>query len=361
MTMKALILAVTFLFSSSAWANVDEFLSPLSKLPPGERQKKLIEGAKKEGEVVLYSSSGIEEIRAITKAFAKKYPSVNIRFVRHGGSQLFNVAVMEFKARKYIADVYWAGVSTLGPIVKDEKPMLARYLSPERKAVADEYKDREGYWTTTRISVSIFAYHAKAVPADKVPKTFPDLLDPFWKGKLAVDTNPGRFPLLLVERTGWAAAEAYLKKLAQQDLKIHRGRSARMQLILAGEILGSLDINADNIVEMQLQGAPLEYAVMDPTLLSLTSIAMSQKSPHPHAAALFYDFILSKEGQEELSKENNVPIRDDVEAAAKELVRRLKEARAQKKLVVQSPGTYDPAAEEKLDRLYIDILVKKAK
>ena len=359
--MKTLVLALALIFSVSAWADVDEILSPLSKLPPAERQRRLIEGAKKEGEVVLYSSSGIEEIRSITKAFAKKYPSVRIRFVKQGGSQLFNVAVMEFKAQKYLADVYWAGVSTLGPMVKDEKSMLARYLSPERQAVADEYKDREGYWTTTRISVSIFAYHAKTVPAEKVPKTFSDLFDSFWKGKLAVDTNPGRFPLLLVERMGWAGAESYLKKLSQQDLKIHRGRSARMQLILAGEILGSLDINADNIVEMQLQGAPLEYAMMDPTLLSLTSIAMSQKSPHPQAAALFYDFILSREGQEELSRENNVPIRDDVEASAKELVRRVREARIQKKLVVQSPGNYDPVADEKMDRLYIDTLVRKAK
>jgi iron(III) transport system substrate-binding protein len=359
--MKTLVLALALISPVSAWADVDQILSPLSKLPPAERQRRLVEGAKKEGEVVLYSSSGIEEIRSITKAFAKKYPAVRIRFVKQGGSQLFNVAVMEFKAQKYLADVYWAGASTLGPMVKDEKSMLARYLSPERQAVAEEYKDREGYWTTTRISVSIFAYHAKKVPAEKVPKTFSELLDPFWKGQLAVDTNPGRFPLLLVERMSWVGAESYLKKLSQQDLKIHRGRSARMQLILAGEILGSLDINADNIVEMQLQGAPLEYAMMDPTLLSLTSIAMSQKSPHPQAAALFYDFILSREGQEELSRENNVPIRDDVEASAKELVRRVREARIQKKLVVQSPGSYDPASDEKLDRLYIDTLVRKSK
>lgn len=356
-----MILVLALIFPVSTWANVEDLLAPLNKLSSAERQRRLIEGAKKEGEVVMYSSSGIEEIRSITKAFAKKYPSVRIRFVRHGGSQLFNVAVMEFKAQKYLADVYWAGVSTLGPMVKDEKSMLARYVSPEREAVADEYRDREGYWITTRISVSIFAHHAQRVPAERVPKTFADLLDPFWKGNLAVDTNPGRFTLLLVERMGWTGAEAYLKKLAQQDLKIHRGRSARMQLILAGEILGSLDINADNIIEMQLQGAPLGYAMIDPTLLSLTSMAMSQKSPHPHAAALLYDFILSKEGQEELSRENNVPVRDDVEARAKDLVRRVREARAQKKLVIQSPGNYDSATDEKLDRLYIDILLKKAK
>jgi iron(III) transport system substrate-binding protein len=338
---------------------MEQFLAEVNKLPAAERQKKLIAGAKQEGEVMLYSSSGLEEIRAITKLFAKKHPFINARFNRKGGSQLFNVAQLEFKGNKNIVDVYWAGHSTLGPMIKENKSMLARYLSPERAAIPEEYRDKEGFWTATRISVAIFAYHSQRVPKDKVPKIFADLLDPFWKGKLAVDTNPGRFTAIVVERMGWDKAKEYHQKLGQQNLKIHRGRSARMQLILAGEVLGSLDINADNIVEMQLQGAPLEYAMMDPTLLSLTSVAMPHQSPHPHAATLLYDYILSKEGQELLAQEKNVPVREDVELAVKTLGQRMKEARAQKKFVVDSPDTYDPAAEEKYDRLYIDTLVKK--
>lgn len=360
--MRTLLLILSLvLIPASASADMEKFLAELTRLSPPERQKKLVEGAKKEGEVMLYTSSGLEEVRAITKLFGKKYPFINTRFMRKGGSQLFNVSLLEFRGQKYLVDVYWAGFSTLGPILQEEKRMLVPYLSPERASIPEEYMDKEGYWTATRISVAIFAYHSGMVPADKVPKVFPDLLDPFWKGKLAIDTNPPRFPGMLVERMGWEAAESYMKKLAQQDPKLHRGRSARMQLILAGEVLGSLDINADNIVEMQAKGAPLEYAIMDPTLLSLTSVGMPSKSPHPHAAALLYDFILSKEGQQELARENNVPVREDVELKAKELGRRMKQARAQKLFTIQSPGTYDPAEEEKLDRLYIDIFVKKTK
>jgi iron(III) transport system substrate-binding protein len=268
---------------------------------------------------------------------------------------------MEFRGQKHIVDVFWAGHSTIGPILRLEKAMLARYLSPERAVLAEEYKDKEGYWTATRMSVAIFAYHSKKVPPEKVPKTYPDLLDPFWKGKLTVDTNPDRSTLLLVERMGWEGAEAYLKKLAQQGPRLHRGRSARLQLILGGEVVGATDINADNIVALQKQGAPVEYAILNPSLLSLTSLAMPQRPPHPHAAALFYDFMLSKEGQEELAREDNVPVRDEVEIKAKGLGPRLKEARAQKKFLIQSPATYDPAVEEKLDRLYVKILVKKAR
>jgi iron(III) transport system substrate-binding protein len=358
--MRVLTLLLAFLLAPSlCWANMEQFLAELSKLSPAERTKRLVAGAKQEGEIMLYSSSGLEEVRAITKQFASKYPFLNARYMRKGGSQLFDVAQLEFKAQKRIVDVYWAGHSTLGPILKTNKQMLARYLSPERTAIPEEYKDKEGYWTATRTSVAIFAYHSQHVPKDKVPKVYMDLLDPFWKGKLAVDTNPGRFTALLAERMGWDKAKEYHQKLGQQDLKVHRGRTARMQLILAGEVLGSPDINADNIVEMQLQNAPLDYSLMDPTLLSLTSVAMPSQSPHPHTAALFYDFIISKEGQELLAKEKNVPVRDDVEVADKTLAQRMKEARARKIFVVDSPATYDPAAEEKYDRLYTETLIRK--
>jgi iron(III) transport system substrate-binding protein len=109
----------------------------------------------------------------------------------------------------------------------------------------------------------------------------------------------------------------------------------------------------------QFLGAPLDYVIKDPTLLSLTSLAMPEKTPHPHAAALFYDFLLSKDGQRELAKEKKLPLREDVELVSKGLPRRLKEGRARKKFVTHSPGTYDPVEEQKYDRLYLDALVKK--
>ncbi|MGH7845169.1 MAG: ABC transporter substrate-binding protein [Candidatus Binatia bacterium] len=358
--MKWLTIFAIILFPFSSWANAEDLFVPLNKLAPAKRQQKLIEGAKKEGEVMIYSSSGLEEIRALVKAFGKKYPFLQIRYNKKGGSQLFTVAQMEFAGKKYLADIYWAGYSTIGPMLR-EKGMLGRYISPEGPAVGDDYKDKENYWTATRISMAIFAYHAKKVPADKVPKNYPDLLDPFWKGNISVDSSPGRFTHLLAQKYGWEKTEDFHKKLAEQNLRIHRGRTARVQLILAGEALGALDINADNIIGMQKENAPLDFAVMDPTLLSLTSVALPKTPPHPHAAALFYDFILSKEGQGALAAEDNIPIRDDVEIRSKDLGKRYRDGRTQKKFIIQSPGTYDPATEEKNDQLYVHTLLKKGR
>jgi iron(III) transport system substrate-binding protein len=345
--MKWLTIFAIIFFPSSVWANAEDLFVPLNKLAPAERQQKLIEGAQKEGEMMVYSSSGLEEIRALVKAFNKKYPFLQVRYNKKGGSQLFTVAQMEFAGKKYLADIYWAGYSTIGPMLR-EKGMVARYISPERRAVVNDYKDKESYWTATRISMAIFAYHAKKVPADKVPKTYSDLLDPFWKGMISVDSSPGRFTHLLAQKYGWEKTEDFHKKLAEQNLRIHRA-------------LGALDINADNIIGMQRENAPLDFAVMDPTLLSLTSVAMPLTPAHPHAAALFYDFILSKEGQEALAAEDNLPIRDDVEIRSKDLGKRYRDARTKNKFIIHSPGTYDPATEEKNDKLYVSTLLKKSR
>ncbi|MFQ5682062.1 MAG: ABC transporter substrate-binding protein [Candidatus Binatia bacterium] len=359
---KWIIGVLVFLFGlpQTGRGGTEDVLKSISLLSPTQRHEQLIKGAKKEGEVLLYSSSGFDEVKAISRLFSKKYPFIKIRYLKKGGSQLFKVSLLEFKSGKFLADVYWAGTSTLGPIIR-ENGMVTRYLSPERKAIPVEFMDKEGLWTGSRVSIVTFTYHAKRVPPDKVPKRYEDLLDPFWKGQLSVDTNPGRWTRVLVERMGWEKAEEFHRRLAAQKLLLFRGRTARTQLILAGETLGTLDINADNVVELKGQGAPVEYALLDPTIFSITSAALPKRSPHPNAAILLYDLIIGKDGQEELAKEKNVPVRRGVKIVSQELAKRYREIRAKKKFVVQSPGNYDPELDEKYDRLYIKTLVRKSR
>jgi len=343
-----------------ALGDVGSFLASVNKLPPAERHQRLVEGAKKEGEVMLYTSSGQEEIDALTTLFARTYPLVKIRYLKKGGSQLFKISQMEFHGGQFLADLYWAGTSTVGPLIR-EKGIVARFLSPERMVIPDDFKDKQGLWTGTRNSIVVFVYHAKKVPAEKVPRRYEDLLDPFWKGNLSVDTNPGRWTRVMVERSGWEKAAEYHRKLSGQELRLTRGRSARLQLLLAGESLGTLDINADNVVGLQRQGAPLEYVLLDPTILSLTSIALPNHPPHPHAAILLYDFVISEKGQRELAAEDNAPVRDGVEIKNRELAGRYQTIKAERKFVVQSPDNHDPEVEERYDRLYVKTIVRRSR
>ena len=277
--LNLLALLAIVLFPCMVWGATADLFLQLNKLPPVERQQRLIEGAKKEGEVMLYSSSGLEETHALVKAFEKKYPFIQTRYNRKGGSQLFTVAQMEFVGKKYLVDVYWAGYSTIGPMLK-EKSMLARYISPETAAVAAN-KDKEGYWVATRISMAILAYHAKKVPAGKVPKNYYELLDPFWKGTISIDSSPARFTHLLAEKYGWEKWKVFTKNSRSTIRKFTVAGPPECSSFWPGESLAGLDINADNIIGMQKEGAPLDFAVMDPTLLSLTSAALPQNPAHP--------------------------------------------------------------------------------
>lgn len=346
--------------AAEARADVESLAAALSKLPAAERRQRLIEGARKEGEVMFYSSSGQEEVDSLTALFAKTYPFVKILTVKKGGSQLFNLALMEYKGGQYLVDVYWAGTSTVGPLIR-EKGMIAKYLSPERRAIGEEFRDKEGLWTGTRSSIVIFAYHKNKLPSAKVPARYEDLLDPFWKDNLSVDSSPGRWTRVVVERLGWEKAEQFHRQLAEQNLKLHRGRTARLQLMLAGEFVGTPDINADNIVSMRKQGAPVEYAFLDPTILSLSAVVLAKNSPHPHAALLLYDLIIGEPGQNELAREDSAPVRDGIAVRDADLNRQYKKVLAERKFVVQSPANHEPELEEKYDQLYVRTLLRRAR
>ena len=352
------ILAFMIALPCAAWGGVQDIVPSLEGLTPEQRHERLVEGAKKEGRVMLYSSSGRSTIKAVTKGFGKKYPFLDVQFLKKGGSSLFKIILLEHQGGKALADVFWAGSTTVGPLLKQTK-ILTRYVSPERGAIPQAFKDKDGLWTGTRVSVPGFVYHTGKVPKDKVPKSYQDLLDPFWKGKLSADSNRGRATVALVEGMGWEGAEEFQRKLAAQDMKLQRGRTKRMQLVLAGESLGTFDVNADNVAAKVKKGAPLDYVLLEPMVLSATAVAMPGNSPHPHAALLLYDYILSAEGQKVLAGARNVPVRDDVATKDKELARRYAELRKSGKFVVQSPGNYDPETEDRYDRMYIKNVVRK--
>ncbi len=351
-------LLIMLAFPGTAWAGAQDVLPSLEGLTPEQRHERLVAGAKKEGQVMLYSSSGRSTIKAVTKAFGKKYPFLNVQFLKKGGSSLFKVILLEQQGGQNLADVFWAGSTTVGPLLKQTK-VLMRYVSPESGAIAATFKDKDGLWTGTRVSVPGFVYHKGKVPGDKVPKSYQDLLDPFWKGNMSADTNRGRATVALVEGMGWERADEFQRKLAAQDMRLQRGRTKRMQLVLAGESLGTFDVNADGVADKIRKGAPLDYVLLPPTVLSVTSVAMPGNSPHPHAALLLYDYILSAEGQKVLAGARNVPVRDGVSTNDKELARRYADLRKSKKFVVQSPGNYDPEVEDRYDRMYIKNVVRK--
>lgn len=281
-----------------------------------DRQKILEDGARKEGQVVLYSAAIVNQaLRPIATAFMKKYPYIKMTFWRGDTEEIAAKLSAETRADNIVADVIeGTGIGELAVSAGLTQP----YYTPLVTDYPDKYRDPKGMWTSTRISYFGIAYNTKQVAPADVPKSYEDLLDPKWKGKLAwrIGTSSGT-PLFITNlRLAWGEdkAMAYLKKLAQQKVVNFGSGSARtlVDRVIAGEFPIALNIFAHHPLISKAKGAPVDSRVLDPVPSTAGTMVLPKTVHHPHAAMLLVDFILSKEGQEILAKAEYFPARPDV-------------------------------------------------
>lgn len=278
----------------------------------GETRVGLLEKAKKEGKVVLYTGVAIDDLKQMTSAFEKKYPFVKVDIFRSGAAKLFARALSEYRAGKYLADIF--GSSFWATQQYFEKELLGTYRSPEREAIPDYCKDREGYWSCDYINVGVIAYNTRLVPREKAPRSYQDLLDPWWKGKIGLDDTGFRWYGSMLKIMGKEKGQNFMQQLARQNISFRRGQTLLAQLLQAGEFHAVINLYNNDIEALKSKGAPVDWvAPLDqPTVVTPHVIGIAKNPPHPSAARLYIDFILSREGQQALANLNNIPARVDV-------------------------------------------------
>ncbi len=267
-----------------------------------DREQKLIEGAKKEGQVVIYSAMIVNQaLRPLAEKFSKKYPFIKLSHWRADSEDIAQKISAEVRANNVVADVVeGTGVGELTTQAKLVQP----YFTPALAAYPERYRDPSGLWTPTRLSYYGIAYNTKLVPASRVPKTYADLLDPQWKGKMAwrIGTASGTALFLTNLRLAWGEDNAarYFEKLKEQMIVNFGAGSARtlVDRVIAGEYAIALNIFAHHPLISKAKGAPVDSQLMDPVASTAATMSIVKGARHPHAALLLVDFILSKEGQE---------------------------------------------------------------
>jgi ABC-type Fe3+ transport system substrate-binding protein len=280
------------------------------------REQTILDGARKEGQVVLYSAAIVNQaLRPLAEAFMKTYPFVKMTFWRGDTEEIIAKISAEERANNLVADVLeGTGVGELAVQAGLTQP----YYSPMIEAMPERYRDPRGQWTSTRLSYFSVAYNTKLVPPDQVPKSYDDLLDPRWRGKLAwrVGTASGT-PLFITTirlARGEDKAAEYFHKLAAQKMINFGSGSARtlVDRVIAGEFPIAVNIFAHHPQISKAKGAPVESQLMDPVPSSAGTMVIPKGVRHPYAALLLADFILSKEGQQILAKADYFPSRSDV-------------------------------------------------
>ena len=282
-----------------------------SALGAAAERDKVIEGAKKEGRLVLYTGMETEEAGIFTKEFTKKYPFVKTDVFRAAGEKVQARIIVEHRANTHLADVFQTSIVQVYQL--KNAGMLARYISEEAPAFAEGFKDPQGYWTTFYQIPYVIGYNTRQVAAKDVPGSYEDLLHPKWKGLISLETEEYQWFYNVLQIMGWDKALDFMKKLATQNLQMRKGHTLLAQLVAAGESAIATVVYSNRVERMKATGAPIEWVrFKGPTITAINAISIPDKAPHPNAARLFVDFALSREGQGLLRAQRRVPARPDV-------------------------------------------------
>lgn len=281
-----------------------------------DRHERLMEGAKAEGEVVFYSAMIVNQaLRPISEAFMKKYPFIKVNYWRAESAGIFTKLAAEMRANKLVADVV-EGTGVGESVI--QAGFAQPYDTPLMAEIPERYRDPQRLWVPTRRSFFGIGYNTKTLAAADLPKTYEDLLDPRWKGRMAWHAGSASGADLFVTnlRMKWGedAARAYLQRLADQNVISLSGASARglVDRVIAGELALALNIFAHHPLISASKGAPVSSLLLDPVASTIGTMIVPKGVRHPHAAMLLVDFVLSKEGQQILSDAGYFPSRADV-------------------------------------------------
>jgi iron(III) transport system substrate-binding protein len=290
-------------------------LQAISKWRGSERETKLRDAAKKEGGLVWYSSTTAEDSLALSRKFQAAYPFVKIQHLRAPSEKMIERILLEARAGSLKADIVALPEIELEILI--QKKLLLKYGGADPHFFPATVKDSRGYWTGIYLTPWVTAYNTNLVSAQAAPKGYNDLLNPKWKGQMAMDVEPYSWfdtsRRYLESRRGAAAAMEYFQKLAAQDIQWRKGHSLIAQLASAGEFPIAAEMQAHTVERLKAQGAPLEWAALDGVIpINNVGVGILATGSNIHAAVLFYDFLLSRAGMETIRQRHRVPTRSDV-------------------------------------------------
>jgi len=262
----------------------------------------LIQAAKKEGKVVWYTSLAIPSSTAIAHAFRTKYAGVDVEVHRTGSQRVLQRVMQEAGAGIKNADVIHTSDAGHFVLFKD-KGMLMKYIPKGAEIFPAGFKDKDGFYFGMRATLSVIAYNPKSVAEKDAPKTWKDLLNPKWKGKM-VSAHPGysgiimTHVLALVNLYGWE----YFRELAKNGLHVVQSANDPAGVVASGERPVGANGAEYFYYKTQKQGNPIKIIYPNEGIpLVVSPVAIAKDAPHPNAAKLFSEYIFAKESQQLLA------------------------------------------------------------
>jgi ABC-type Fe3+ transport system substrate-binding protein len=277
----------------------------------------LVAAAKKEGQVLIYTTLIVDQIvRPLIRAFQAQVPGIDVKFVRADSVALVVRMTNEAKANRTQADL-WQLVDGVGPLI--DAGIAGEVDLPSAKGLPPAYVDPNRRWITTNLAVRSLAYNTKLIPQEQAPLSYADLLAPRFKGKFAWSPHSvsGAYGFIgtVLKHMGEEKGVAYLRALAKQDIvPVPMAIRAVLDRVIAGEYPIGLEMNGTHAYISAAMGAPVAWVPLDPVTLTLQAAGTTAKAPHPNAARLFLDFMISRAGQDVFRARDYIPMHPDVPA-----------------------------------------------
>ena len=264
----------------------------------------LVERAKQEGTVTVYTSMQLVDSGPLTQAFEKRY-GIKVNLWRASGEKVAQRVITESRGNRFEADVVETDGAQMEILHRERQlaPLQGASLKDIPPAIIPAHRS----YVPTRLSLYVLAYNTQLVAPGQVPQTYDDLLDPKWAGKVGIEAADVAWFAAVAKAMGGDRGVAYFRRFAANKPSLRSGHTLMVELVAAGEMAMAIDAHVQGVARLKEKGAPIEWKALQPAFGQPSSVGITRRAPHPNAALLFADFILSREGQEIIKSRNRVP------------------------------------------------------
>jgi iron(III) transport system substrate-binding protein len=330
---------------SKAPSKSDSFsLAQIALYEGGDRQERLLAGARQEGEVMLYTSMAVDDAAPLTRVFEEKY-GVKVNLWRASSVSVRQRVMSEAQAGRFNFDV--AEINGLELEALHLENLLQSVKSSHHRDLMPQAMPSHQEWSGTRLNLYVQAYNTNHVKKEELPRSFHDLLELKWRGRLGIESNdPEWFATVVQELGEEKGLQLFQEIVATNGLFVRTGHTLLINLVASGEIPLTLTAYRATVEKSKQKGAPVEWFVIPPPVVLPNGVAVSRRAPHPHAALLFYEFMIS-EAQHILPQQHRVPVVKNPDASLNEATLKF----------VDIPSFLDQF--EKWAQLYEDIVIQQ--
>ena len=302
---SSLLLAAALLLTACSPVEPGTSAAEVALYEGPDRLQKLVDGAKQEGALTIYTSAQGEDLGPVVDAFEQKY-GIPVTLWRAGSEAVLHRTIQETRGNRFTVDV----IETNGPELESlhREQILQLVKSPHHADLIPAAIRPHGEWVGTRLNVFVQAYNTNLVNREELPQTWEGLRDPKWKGMLGIEQEDTDWLAGVFGELGEERGRQVFKDIVQANgMAVRKGHTLLTQLVISGEVPLALTVYNYKAEQLKMQGAPIDWFAIGDAIARPNGIGVARRAPHPHAALLFYDFELSEEGQRIIADRDFVP------------------------------------------------------